>query len=393
MEDAIGHDATSHEHLRRSGYSSRVAAREASLPVDRTLRQIIVGFRYVGAVWISVIGIVAIVEWDARASIVLLTLIMAWVWAAVTGFARRSTIRGWPFLLSDLAVGVWTAAAPLFTDQIGGGTFSGGYPFSTVLVWAFARGIRGGVVGGVIVSAVAVTPSVNTITTDLTNAIIYVAGGGVAGWAFNTLRRTEERRLEVETLLATERAERIRSEERAEVAAHLHDSVLQTLALIQKRSSEAEVGTLARRQERELRNWLYGAAALSSHTLAGALEELCAEIEDVRGIHVELVTVSDAPLTDGLRALVAATGEAVTNAAKFSGVDKVSVFGEVAGDVGRVFVRDRGTGFDPDAIEDDRRGIRDSIIGRMERHGGTATVTSGAGRGTEIVLTVPRVDS
>ena len=120
---------------------------------------------------------------------------MAWGWAIATGFARRATIRSWTFLVADLAVGVWTAAAPLFTDQDGGGSFSGGYPFSTVLVWAYAFGIRGGITAGAIVSAVAVTPSVNTITTDLTNAIIYIAGGGVAGWAFNTLRRSEQRRL------------------------------------------------------------------------------------------------------------------------------------------------------------------------------------------------------
>ena len=158
-----------------------MTSQSATLPVDRTLRQIIVGFRYVGAVWISVIGLLAIVEWDARPAVVIVTLVIAYGWAITTAVSRRSTIRSWPFLLADLAVGVWTAAAPLFTNQLGGGTFSGGYPFSTVLVWAYARGIRGGLVAGGVVSAIAVTPSVNTITTDLTNAIIYIAGGGVAG--------------------------------------------------------------------------------------------------------------------------------------------------------------------------------------------------------------------
>ena len=369
-----------------------MTTRESSLPVDRGLRQIIVGFRYVAAVWITVIGIVAIVEWDASALVVLVTLAIAWVWAIATGISRRSTIRGLPFLLTDLGVGVWTAAAPLFTGQGDvGGTFSGGYPFSTVLVWAYAFGITGGVVSGVVVSAIAVTPNVNTITTDLTNAVIYIAGGGVAGWAFNMLRRTEGRRLEVEELLANERAGRIRSEERAEVAAHLHDSVLQTLALIQKRSSEpAEVGSLARSQERELRNWLYGSALLDADSLAGALEEVCADIEERLRTEVELVTVGDCPLDDHILALVAATREAVTNAAKFAEVDKVSVYAELRGQDVHVFVRDRGVGFDPEAVHEDRRGVRESIVGRMQRHGGDAMIRSSPDTGTEIELRVTR---
>jgi len=370
-----------------------MTTRESSLPVDRTLRQIIVGFRYVGAVWICVIGIVAIVEWDASPAIVLLTLAIAWAWAVVTGLSPRHIIRGWPFLLTDLVIGSWTAVAPAFTSQPDGvgGTFSGGYPFSTVLVWAYAFGIPGGVVSGAVVSFIALFPGENQLTTDLTNALIYVAGGGVAGWGFNMLRRSEDRRLEVQKLLTTERSERIRSEERAEMAAHLHDSVLQTLALIQKRSAEpAEVGSLARSQERELRNWLYGAALLDADSLGGALEEVCADVEDRLHISVELVTVGDCPLDDHVLALVAATREAVTNAAKFSGVDKVSVYAELHGEEVQVFVRDRGVGFDQEAVDDDRRGVRESIVGRMQRHGGDAIIRSSPATGTEIELRVTR---
>jgi signal transduction histidine kinase len=368
-----------------------MAARETSLPVDRTLRQIIVGFRYVGAVWISVIGVIAIAGWDASALVVLITLAIAWAWAVITGFSRRRVIRGWPFLLTDLAVGSWTALAPALTGTDEGGTFSGGYPFSTVLVWAYAFGIPGGALSGLIVSIVGLSLDQNPFTTNLTNALIYVAGGGVAGWGFSMLRRSETRRLEVEELLAGERSERIRSEERAEMAAHLHDSVLQTLALIQKRSTEpGEVGSLARGQERELRNWLYGAANLDADTLAGALEEVCADIEDRQRVEIELVTVGDCPLDANIGALVAATREAITNAAKFSGADKVSVYGELQGQDVRVFVRDRGVGFDPEAVEEDRKGLRESIIGRMRRHGGDAFVRSSPGNGTEIELSVAK---
>jgi signal transduction histidine kinase len=175
------------------------------------------------------------------------------------------------------------------------------------------------------------------------------------------------------------------------MAAHLHDSVLQTLALIQRRSTEpAQVGSLARSQERELRNWLYGAAGVSADSIAGALEEECAEIEERQRIEVELVTVGDCPLDDHTRALVAATREAITNAAKFSGVDKISVYGELTGPEVRVFVRDRGTGFDPTEVGEDRRGVRESIVGRMQRHGGDAIIRSAPDRGTEIELTVTR---
>ncbi|NNL97893.1 MAG: histidine kinase [Acidimicrobiia bacterium] len=368
-----------------------MATRETSLPVDRTLRQIIVGFRYVGAVWISVIGVIAIVEWDASPVVVLSTLAIAWGWAIATGLSPRHVIRGWPFLLTDLAIGSWTAIAPALTGTDDGGTFSGGYPFSTVLVWAYAFGIPGGAISGLIVSVVGLSQDQNVFTTNLTNALIYIAGGGVAGWGFSMLRRSEERRLEVEGLLANERAERIRSEERAEVAAHLHDSVLQTLALIQKRSSEpAEVGSLARGQERELRNWLYGAANLNADTLAGALEEVCADIEDRQRVEVELVTVGDCPLDSHSGALVAATREAITNAAKFSGAKKVSVYGELGDSDISVFIRDRGTGFDPDSIPEDRQGVRESIIGRMRRHGGDAIIRTSPGGGTEVELTVTR---
>lgn len=370
-----------------------MATRDTSLPVDRTLRQILVGFRYVGAVWISVIGIVAMAEWEASVAVVLVTLVIAWGWAVTTSFSPRHVIRGWPFLLTDLAVGSWTAVAPAFTSQPEGvgGTFSGGYPFSTVLVWAYAFGIPGGLVSGAVVSFIALFPGENQLTTDLTNALIYVAGGGVAGWGFNMLRRSEQRRREVEELLATERSERIRSEERAEMAAHLHDSVLQTLALIQKRSTEpTEVGSLARTQERELRNWLYGPANLDAASLAGALEEVCAGIEERQRVGIELVTVGDCPLDDHVRALVAATREAVINAAKFAEVDRISVYSELDGSNIQVFIRDRGIGFDPGAVDDDRKGVRESIVGRMQRHGGNAIIRSTPGGGTEVELNVKR---
>jgi signal transduction histidine kinase/phage shock protein PspC (stress-responsive transcriptional regulator) len=192
--------------------------------------------------------------------------------------------------------------------------------------------------------------------------------------------------------LADERAERIRSQERAELAAHLHDSVLQTLALMQRRAENPrEVAGLARRQERELRAWLNGGRPLGERgTLAAALELAAAEVEDDHGVAVDVVTVGDCPLDAGAEAIVAAAREALVNAAKFAGPEPVSVYAEVGDERVEVFVRDRGPGFDPGAVPDDRRGVRESIVGRMRRHGGDAVVHSGAGAGTEIELRLER---
>jgi signal transduction histidine kinase/phage shock protein PspC (stress-responsive transcriptional regulator) len=192
--------------------------------------------------------------------------------------------------------------------------------------------------------------------------------------------------------LAAERAERIRSQERAELAAHLHDSVLQTLTLMQKRADDPrEVATLARRQERELRSWLFGRSRPPEDGFAAALERAAEEVEDAHGVPIEVVAVGDAKLDDSSEALIAATREALTNAAKFAAEGgPVSVYGEADDERVEVFVHDRGPGFDPEAVPADRRGVRESIVGRMERHGGRARIRS-TGEGTEVELTLERV--
>ncbi|HLN75726.1 MAG TPA: PspC domain-containing protein [Nocardioidaceae bacterium] len=190
--------------------------------------------------------------------------------------------------------------------------------------------------------------------------------------------------------LTEERAARVRSQERADVAAHLHDSVLQTLALIQKHADDGRtVSRLARAQERDLRTWLYGDIAAADTTVAGALRSAAAEVEDVHGTPVEVVTVGDAPLREDARPVVLAAREAMVNAAKHSGADRIDVYAETSGERLEVFVRDRGLGFDPDAIPDDRLGVRRSIVDRMQRHGGSAMIRSTAGDGTEVRLIMP----
>lgn len=191
------------------------------------------------------------------------------------------------------------------------------------------------------------------------------------------------------TDLSRERRERVRSQERADVAAHLHDSVLQTLALLQRNAGDpAAVATLARRQERELRAWLYGEEASSGLTLSYLLRQAAAEVETTHRVPVEVVVVGEAPPGSAVAALAQAAREAMVNAAKHAGIDRVDVYAEVEGRDVTVFVRDRGRGFDPDDVPADRMGIATSIVGRVERHGGTARIASVEGEGTEVTLTM-----
>jgi signal transduction histidine kinase/phage shock protein PspC (stress-responsive transcriptional regulator) len=196
--------------------------------------------------------------------------------------------------------------------------------------------------------------------------------------------------------LVVERQARVRAEERADIASRVHDSVLQTLALIQRRADQPQqVVALARAQERELRSWLFdgrppGSIDEAATTLAGGVRLIQQEVEAQHGIAVEAVMVGDCPLDDDLAALLAAAKEATVNAAKWSGASVISIFAEVEPAEVSVFVRDRGTGFDPEAVPSDRKGVAQSIRARVARHGGKAAIRSTPGEGTEVSLTMPR---
>lgn len=185
---------------------------------------------------------------------------------------------------------------------------------------------------------------------------------------------------------------RVRETERADIAAHLHDGVLQTLALIQRGADDpAYVTQLARKQERELRGWLYGSNEDPSQTLAAAATAVAAEVEDLHGVPVDVVVTGDRGLDDGGRALVRAMREAMLNAVRH-GSPPVSAYVEIGPTSVEAFVRDHGGGFDPDAVPADRLGVRESILGRMNRHGGTATVRR-RDPGTEVILAMPHPQS
>jgi signal transduction histidine kinase/phage shock protein PspC (stress-responsive transcriptional regulator) len=252
---------------------------------------------------------------------------------------------------------------------------SGGWP-------ALVRVIVGlGLVGAAFGIVVAQHRQINQLPEVLAMTTLALAGLGIvlAPWLYRS-----------RTALNQARADKVRADARADMAAHLHDSVLQTLALIQRQADDPKaVQQLARRQERELRTWLYGDES-QTETLKVALTAAAVEVEDEWAVPVEVVMVGDCETSEPMQALVRATREAMVNAAKHSGADKVDVYAEVDEERVEVFVRDRGKGFDVDLVADDRMGVKGSIINRMTRHGGMATVRSEPGNGTEVRLEIPR---
>lgn len=254
------------------------------------------------------------------------------------------------------------------------------------------RFLAGGglVVAGVMGLLVVYSPVRGVTWTDLWQALAFafVALAGVGLVAAPLLWRTM-------TALRSEREGRIREQERAELAAMVHDQVLHTLALIQRNAADpAAVQRLARGQERSLRSWLYQPTGSPNEHFAAALEQAAVEVEDTFGTAVEVVVVGDRPYDEKVAALVAAAREAMVNAARHSGAKTISLYAEAEPTQLSVFVRDRGVGFDPDSLDGEHRdnmrhGVRGSIIGRMARHGGEAEIRSAAGEGTEVRLTLP----
>lgn len=339
-------------------------------------------------------------------------LLAAVLWRDREGGDRRPTPGADMGLLFVLAGSIWTAlviwpgvlpglVVPVGLVSVGvalGWRSAGGSSRSTI------RSTAGRIVGGLVlcVTGMAIVLGHNSDLGTLRDTLLALAValtgiGLVAGPTVVASARA----------LTAERDDRVRAEERARVAAHLHDSVLQTLTLIQKRVDDpAEMASLARQEERSLRAWLYsGADPYSGSTgirdRAGVqvewrevFESVVADVERHYAVAVELVMVGrrDHPSTDRLVTVAAAAREAIVNAAKFSAQRNVSVFVEVTEQVMNLYVRDRGIGFDPSSIGPDRHGLRDSIIGRMADIGGSGTVRSAPGEGTEVHLCLPFPD-
>lgn len=365
--------------------------------LESTLLWITTGYRVFAAAWLTILGIVVLASKSTeveRPTVVVATIGVVLAWAALTTVARvvrPELARSWAFVTLDLALGVWSAIAGTVAGTI---QFAGGYPLAGAFGAIFAFGTTGGIIGAAVLTSAGLVPVLarrESFSQEVANAIAYIFSVGAATAVAAVLRWSERRRVAAETALATERTERARAEEHAEVAAHLHDSVLQTLALIQRDpAATPDIRGLARHQERELRDWLFpdtSDAALQGGGFREALVLVCSEVEDIGPAKVELVVVGNTSAP--IESIVRATREAILNAQTHAGVDLVSVYGEAAVNEVLVFVKDRGSGFDPDAIDASRHGLRESIVGRMERHGGSAEIISSPGAGTEVRLRLP----
>ncbi len=296
----------------------------------------------------------------------------------------------WPLWLSVIGlIGVWRGASPeerRHLEELARSAPIVGVPTKRTKRSFFLRVIVGALL---VLSGLRILRHFNSAwsvaSPALVGTLILIAGFavGLAPWWLATLND-----------LSGERRERVRIEERANVAAHLHDSVLQTLTLIERSAGDPEAVTrLARNQERELRAWLFDPSTGEGNqtsTFVAQLRAMEAQVENDWGVKVELVSVGDLELDDDLVALVAAGREAAVNAAQWSGASTVSIFAEVEPAAVSLFVRDQGRGFDLAAVPADRRGIDLSIRQRVERHGGSATIKSAPGAGTEVALVLPR---
>ncbi|GAA4606706.1 ATP-binding protein [Actinoallomurus liliacearum] len=302
---------------------------------------------------------------------VVVCVLSAFTFTSVT--ERRAL---WPLVAGGIGVGlIWQQADPEHRRR---------WVRNTRSLW-----IRSVVGAALVIAGLAafLLQNIQHLGQVLVGSTIVLAGVGVivAPWLLRLWHDLDD-----------ERRERIRSQERAEVAAHVHDSVLHTLTLIQRNAHDPkEVQRLARAQERELRAWLYQPKADAEQALAPAVRKISAEVEDYHGVPIEVVCVGDCPLEDRLSAMLQAAREAMVNAAKYGGgpngeTPSVSVYAEVDGDEVMIFVRDRGRGFDLDGVPADRMGVRESIIGRMERNGGRAEIRTAPGEGTEVRLELKR---
>jgi signal transduction histidine kinase len=365
--------------------------------LEQTLLWIVTGYRIFAAIWLAILGTVTLAN-DTKVidhpNVVLATMSLALVWAALTiltAMVRPGIIRTWWFVAFDLAISCWTVVAG---DVAGTIQFAGGYPLVGALTAIYALGWAGGIVGAVVLTATGLTRILDPPLEpqDLANSIAYLFSVAAASGVAVALRTSDRRRAEAEAALEQEHTERIRAEEHAEMAAHLHDSVLQTLALIQRDpGSTPDIRGLARHQERELRAWLFPDRGNSVEGTGGfreALIAVCSEVEDMGDIQVDVVVVGDT--ADPVDPIVRAAREAILNASKHAGVATISVYGEVNDDAVLVFIKDRGTGFDPATVPGSRQGIRESIVSRMERNSGTAEIISAPGAGTEVRLRLPR---
>ena len=351
--------------------------------LERTLLRAVVAFRLIALAWMAILVAVAAVRVpDISVGVMVVVLLVAALSTAVLQLAYRRGQVGPPLVVADAIIGTLVAAGPWIAGTAE--SFYGGYPMSSVVLVAWAAG-TGPAIGlaavmlfVVVAGAYAVgDPDVgDLVRTGLTLLLT----AGVVGWVMTALRESDARRRDAEEAQA-------RAEERARLAAQLHDSAVQTLVVLRQQADDPEqVRVLARRQERELRALMQEEPGLGG--LTEGLSSVADDVEDLHGLHIERVLLGDAEAGDSVDAVVSATREALVNVAKHAGTNKAHLFAEVTADRVTVTVRDRGTGFEVGSVGEEG-GLARSIRDRVTGVGGTVSLRSGSG-GTEVEMEVPR---
>jgi len=318
-------------------------------PLDDVLRITVVLFRVGAYVWMAALAIVTLATDDtATQSIVVAALVLATVWTAFTVAAgQRRWLGTWWFMIADGAVVVALAIAPGISNSTD--FFYGGMPLSWLFIVAYTAGSMWTVVAAFILTAAislgaALSTRFDTPTSNLGLVLVMIVPALVIAWFFDTLRHIDRQRAQAEEAFEHERIERVRHEERADVATRLHDSVLQTLSVIEGRSGEPEIRNLARRERHAVRRLIASLSFGSDHSFKSRLLEIADEVEDKYLVSVEAAFVGNAGIDPGLEQLCAVTREALTNAAKHSGCDHISLFAEVSDDHATTTVKDEGIG-------------------------------------------------
>lgn len=340
--------------------------------------------RLVGGAWLAVLGLVTLLTNNTAQPWRLLWLVAAVVaWVVVAFFLGRSgRATSNLYVAIDTVLASWAILGPVWTGtQV---LFYGGFPLLVVAI-ATLGGTRRGLLAATVLTVATgyrvFETGADSVADALSQVIGYLLSALIVGRVLAMIHRSNEGRRNAEAATA-------RAEERATMADHLHDSVLQTLALVQREAGDpTRVASIARRQERELRDWLYGTPATEQPGFAEGLQRLAVEIEELHRIKVDVVTVGDAVPSARTEALVSAAREALVNAAKHSQADTVHLYAEANGERVKLYVRDRGVGFDSSLVGEGH-GIPRSIISRIEAVGGTVAIESGPGRGTEIRMDV-----
>jgi signal transduction histidine kinase len=366
------------------------AADDATLPVNATLRRVAVIFRLLGWGWLIILGILTLIDdKDATPAIVVGTMALASAWTVVTLLAAKShaTLSRVGYVIADgiVALLVLSASTAAGAEDF----FHGGYPMSWLGVAAYAWGLRGAFIGSLVLAVeqglveyIADKPLV-----PIAGSVTFIVFAVVAGWGFSALRISDRERLEARRRLADESELRARSEERVELANRLHDSVLQTLIVMRRQADDPDqVRYLARRQERQLRHTINEYRSPYENSLRAALLEACGDIEDLYRVAVEAVISGDASADGALGVAALAAQEALTNAAKHSGEAMVFLTADLVEDEAKIFVRDKGRGFDPGLSHGG--GLDNSLKARVDAAGGEVEVRSRPGEGTEISITI-----